>query len=75
MAGFFSKTRGEQEKGGENEKGAESPPPAQEVPAGEYSSEEGIVDEAKDDLHRGMKPRQLSAWLCIAVNKQERTRY
>jgi len=54
MAGFFSKTRSD-------EKGAESPPPGQELTAGEYSSEEGVVDEAQDDLHRGMKPRQLSA--------------
>lgn len=53
MAGLFSKSRS-------NEKGGESPPP-QEVTAGDESTEEGIVDEAKDDLHRGMKPRQLSA--------------
>ena len=53
MAGFFSKSDS-------NEKGAESPPPAEEVAAGENSCDEG--DEAKDDLHRGMKPRQLSAW-------------
>jgi hypothetical protein len=30
------------------------------VPPAEYSSEEGGIDEAGDDLHRGMKPRQLS---------------
>ncbi|KAL2134644.1 hypothetical protein VTI74DRAFT_11222 [Chaetomium olivicolor] len=53
MAGFFSKARSD-------EKGAESPPPVQEMAPGEYSSEEGVVDEAQDDLHRGMKPRQLS---------------
>ena len=54
MAGFFSKSDS-------NEKGAESPPPAEELAAGENSCDEG--DEVKDDLHRGMKPRQLSAWL------------
>jgi amino acid transporter len=51
MAGFFSKSR-------DDEKRNESP--TQELPAAEYSGEEGIVDDVEDDLHRGMKPRQLS---------------
>lgn len=52
MASFFKKRN--------DEKGSESPP-VQAVDAGEISAEEGVVDEAQDDLHRGMKPRQLSA--------------
>ncbi|KAK3369480.1 amino acid permease/ SLC12A domain-containing protein [Lasiosphaeria ovina] len=44
-----------------DEKYSDSPPP-QEAVAGEYVSgeESGVVEEAKDDLHRGMKPRQLN---------------
>ncbi|KXX78184.1 Dicarboxylic amino acid permease [Madurella mycetomatis] len=53
MAGFFSKRCNE-------EKAPESPPPGQVVAVGEYSSDEGVVDEVQDDLHRGMKPRQLN---------------
>ena len=51
MARFFVKS-------GSNEKVAESPPPD----VANLSGEEGLVDEDHDDLHRGMKPRQLSAW-------------
>ncbi|KAJ4303916.1 hypothetical protein N0V88_001516 [Collariella sp. IMI 366227] len=52
LAGLFSKTRSD-EKG--------SPPPGLEVAPAELSSEEGVVDqEDSDDLHRGMKPRQLN---------------
>ena len=58
MARFFSKSRGD-------EGGEKSPTPVQEVPPAEYSSEEGGVEEGDDDLHRGMKPRQLSA--CFAA--------
>ncbi|KAK4041099.1 amino acid permease/ SLC12A domain-containing protein [Parachaetomium inaequale] len=53
MARFFSKSRGD-------EGDEKSPTPVQEVPPAEYSSEEGAVDEGDDDLHRGMKPRQLN---------------
>ncbi|KAL2022648.1 hypothetical protein VTK56DRAFT_4992 [Thermocarpiscus australiensis] len=53
MAGFFSSSRGDEKRLG-------SPTGAQEVAAAEYSGGEGIIDEAKDDLHRGMKPRQLN---------------
>ena len=35
--------------------------------AGGYTSEEGVVDEAEDDLHRGMKPRQLSEFLVVPM--------
>lgn len=43
----------------------ESPPSKredtqEEVPVAGYTSEERVVDEAQDDLHREMKPRQLS---------------
>lgn len=53
MAAFFRKR--------DAEKRDASPLPAQEVADGGYSTEEGVVDEAQDDLHREMKPRQLSA--------------
>lgn len=45
-----------------DEKRAGSPPsPREEDAVAEgYTSEEGVVDEAEDDLHRGMKPRQLN---------------
>lgn len=56
MAGFFSKRRDE-------EKGSDSPPPGPEVAGVQDTAEEGLVDEAQDDLHRGMKPRQLSGCL------------
>jgi hypothetical protein len=52
MAWFSSKTSPD------DEKKADTPPPVQDVAAGDY--EEGGDDEVKDDLHRGMKPRQLS---------------
>ncbi len=48
MARFFVKS-------GSNEKVTESPPPDQEVV--NLGDE---ADEDHDDLHRGMKPRQLS---------------
>jgi amino acid transporter len=66
MAGLFSRTRSD-------EKGEKAPTPVQEVPPGEYSSEEGVVDEAQDDLHRGMKPRQLSA--CLDVSPADHGAY
>jgi len=56
-----------------DEKRAGSPQsPREDAVAEGYTSEEGVVDEAEDDLHRGMKPRQLSkfrswhcdTWLC-----------
>jgi amino acid transporter len=52
MAWFSSKTSPD------DEKKADTPPPVQDVAAGDY--EEGGDDEVKDDLHRGMKPRQLN---------------
>ncbi|KAK4149259.1 amino acid permease/ SLC12A domain-containing protein [Chaetomidium leptoderma] len=57
MARFFSRAKGGSD---ENEKRAESPRAIPEVAAAEYSSEEGVVEEGEDDLHRGMKPRQLN---------------
>ena len=48
----FSKSRND-------EKNVDSPPSAQEDVVAGYGSGEGEVD-AADDLHRGMKPRQLS---------------
>lgn len=57
MARLFSK------KGGD-EQGEKTAAPVQEVAAVEYSSEEGVVEQEHDDLHRGMRPRQLSACLC-----------
>lgn len=56
MASFFKRRN--------DEKGAESPP-IQQMEAAEYSNEEGEVNEEQDDLHRGMKPRQLSACSCL----------
>ncbi|KAK3368707.1 amino acid permease/ SLC12A domain-containing protein [Podospora didyma] len=51
----FSKRSSDDEK---NEKRSDSPPEG--VAAG-YGSEEGVVEEGiEDDLHRGMKPRQLN---------------
>jgi hypothetical protein len=44
-----------------DEKGFDSPP-VQDAAAPGYAIEEGIVDEAQDDLHREMRPRQLSAY-------------
>lgn len=45
-----------------NEKRAGSPPsPQADVPGEGYTSEEGAV-EVEDDLHRGMRPRQLSGF-------------
>jgi hypothetical protein len=50
----FSRKRGE-------EQGEKTASPVQDVSPGEHSSEEGVVDDGvEDDLHRGMKPRQLS---------------
>ncbi|KAK3322797.1 amino acid permease/ SLC12A domain-containing protein [Apodospora peruviana] len=46
-------------KGGINEKTQDSPQSAQEDAVG-YVSRDGSVDEPIDDLHRGMKPRQLN---------------
>lgn len=46
----------------DDEKHADSPPSAQEDVVAGYGSGEGEVD-AADDLHRGMKPRQLSEFL------------
>lgn len=43
-----------------DEKHADSPPSAQEDAVNGYGSGEGEVDDPTDDLHRGMKPRQLS---------------
>ena len=54
MASLFSRKRNEEKYS------ADSPTPVQDVDPARYSSEEGVVDEAADDLHRGMKPRQLS---------------
>jgi hypothetical protein len=54
MARFFSRK-------GSHEADEKSQAPVQAVVAGEYSSEEGVVEHEHDDLHRGMKPRQLSA--------------
>jgi len=51
MARFFSKSR---------ESGEKSPSPVQETAQAEFSTEEGVVEEGQDDLHRGMKPRQLN---------------
>jgi amino acid transporter len=51
MAAFFSKWRSD-EKGGAVEATPGQP---------ELSNEEAVVDEAQNDLHREMKPRQLSA--------------
>ncbi|KAK4223654.1 dicarboxylic amino acid permease [Podospora fimiseda] len=53
MASLFSRKRND-------EKHLESPTPVQDAAPTGYSSEEGVVDEAHDDLHRGMKPRQLN---------------
>ncbi|KAK3357964.1 amino acid permease/ SLC12A domain-containing protein [Lasiosphaeria hispida] len=48
-------------KDSKDEKQADTPPYRGEVsPVGDYTSDEGVVDEAEDDLHRGMKPRQLN---------------
>ncbi|KAK4456822.1 dicarboxylic amino acid permease [Cladorrhinum samala] len=54
MASLFSRKRNEEKYS------ADSPTPVQDVDPARYSSEEGVVDEAADDLHRGMKPRQLN---------------
>ncbi|KAK0622660.1 amino acid permease/ SLC12A domain-containing protein [Immersiella caudata] len=44
-----------------NEKRAGSPPsPQEDAVGGGYTSEEGVTEVAEDDLHRGMKPRQLN---------------
>jgi hypothetical protein len=46
---------------GKDEKQAGAPPSPQADATGEgYTSEEGAIDVADDDLHRGMRPRQLS---------------
>lgn len=50
-------------KGGINEKTQDSPQSAQEDAVG-YVSQDGSADEPVDDLHRGMKPRQLSTFYC-----------
>jgi hypothetical protein len=63
MARLFSKK-------GSHEEGEKSQAPVQAVAAGEYSSEEGIIEHEHDDLHRGMKPRQLSACLCPELYNQ-----
>lgn len=61
MASFFSRKRA---AASNDEKHPDSPPPIAvqdgAVQQAGYSSEEGIVDEVEDDLHRGMKPRQLN---------------
>jgi len=44
-----------------NEKAAGSPPSPGDAGGEGYTSEEGAV-EVEDDLHRGMKPRQLSGF-------------
>jgi len=55
---IFSFSRGEDAK---DEKRASSPQsPREDVVAGGYTSEEGLAEEVEDDLHRGMKPRQLN---------------
>ncbi|KAM7216068.1 dicarboxylic amino acid permease [Rhypophila decipiens] len=43
-----------------DEKKVDSPPSAQEDVVAGYGSGDGSVDEPADDLHRGMKPRQLN---------------
>lgn len=48
-------------KGRHDEKGSSSPPPlADDGVVGD--TEEGVVDDVQDDLHRAMKPRQLSTF-------------
>ena len=49
-----------------DEQGEKTTAPVQDVSPGENSGEEGAVeDRAEDDLHRGMKPRQLSMLLSV----------
>lgn len=45
-----------------DEKKGDPPPSPQEDGVTGYGSGEGEVDEPTDDLHRGMKPRQLSEY-------------
>lgn len=54
MAHFFRRKNGTSS----DEKNAGAPEERETAVAD--VGEEGVVDEAEDDLHRGMKPRQLS---------------
>ncbi|KAK4244775.1 amino acid permease/ SLC12A domain-containing protein [Corynascus novoguineensis] len=53
IANIFSKSR-------DGDSGEKSPTPVQDILQTELSGEEGVIDEAQDDLHRGMRPRQLN---------------